>query len=288
MWKISDSDQISNENSDKTRIIDNCMVKKIDGTAIAEKIKDEVTQNIFKLNGPRPNLAIVLVGERADSQLYVSLKEREGKKVGVETHLYKLPAEITETGLLDVIGFLNKDAAIDGILIQLPLPENLNTDKIVAAVDPLKDVDGFHPQHPEYIISPVLASILACLDKIKFSNAGKSACVLYNSEVFGQSVKDILEKRGLAVSLRDHPEIADLLITALGEPHKIKKEMIKDGAIIIDIGITKQDDKVLGDVDFEDVKDKAGYITPVPGGIGPMTIAFLFKNVWEIFQRKGK
>lgn len=264
------------------------MVKKIDGTAIAEKIKDVIAQNIFKLKGSRPNLAIVLVGERADSQLYVALKEREGKKVGVETHVYKMPVDISEEELLDVIGFLNKDASIDGLLVQLPLPEKFNTDKVIAAINPLKDVDGFHPLHPEYVISPVLAAILACLEDIKFSGAGKSACVLYNSEVFGRSIKDILEKKGLKVSLKDNPEKADLLVTALGEPHKIKKEMIKDGAVIIDIGITKKDLKVLGDVDFEDVKDKASYITPVPGGIGPMTIAFLFKNVWEIFQRRKK
>jgi len=147
-------------------------------------------------------------------------------------------------------------------------------------------VDGFHPLRPDYIISPVLASILACLDEIKFSGTGKTACVLYNSEVFGRSVKEILEKRGLRVSLKDNPEQADLLVTALGEPHKIKKEMIKDGAVIVDIGITKKEHKVLGDADFEDIKDKAGYITPVPGGIGPMTIAYLFRNVWEIFQRQ--
>ncbi len=262
------------------------MVKIIDGKKIAEKVKDEIAKNIFDLKGPRPNSAIILVGERADSQLYVSLKEKEGKKVGVDTHTYRLPENISEQELLDVIGFLNKDEMIDGILVQLPLPEKFDTDKIIAAIDPSKDVDGFHPLHPEYIVSPVMASILACLEDINFSAAGKTACVLYNSEVFGKNVKDILEKKGMKVVLKDHPEQADILVTALGEPHKIKKEMIKDGAVIIDIGITKKEGKVLGDVDFEDVKDRAGFITPVPGGIGPMTIAFLFKNVWEIFKRK--
>ncbi|MFA6194964.1 MAG: bifunctional 5,10-methylenetetrahydrofolate dehydrogenase/5,10-methenyltetrahydrofolate cyclohydrolase [Patescibacteria group bacterium] len=264
------------------------MVTLIDGQQIAEKVKDEITKGIFALRGVRPNLAIVLVGERSDSQLYVSLKEREGVKVGVDTHTYRLPENISEQELLDIIGFLNKDASIDGILVQLPLPEKLDTDKVIAAIDPLKDVDGFHPLHPDYIISPVLASILACLEDIKLAVAGKTACVLYNSEVFGQSIKDILEKKGMTVSLKNNSEQADVLVTALGEPHKIKKGMIRDGAVIIDIGITKKDGKVLGDVDYEDVKDKAGYITPVPGGIGPMTIAFLFKNVWEIFQRKDK
>ena len=262
------------------------MVEKIDGAKISEKIKDDVAKNIFELNGPRPNLAIVLVGERADSKLYVSLKEREGQKVGIDTHSYKLPADISEPELLDVIGFLNKDASIDGILVQLPLPEKFDTDKIIASIDPLKDVDGFHPRHPEYIISPVLASILACLDDIKFVFAGKTACVLYNSEVFGRSVKEILEKKGMIVNLKDNPEKADVLVTALGEPHKIKKEMIKDDAVIIDIGITKKDSKVLGDADLEDVKDKAGYITPVPGGIGPMTVASLYENLMQAYNNQ--
>lgn len=262
------------------------MVKKIDGIKISEKIKDQIAKDIFALQGPRPNLAIVLVGERADSQLYVSLKEKEGKKVGVDTNTYRLPEDVSEQELLDVIGFLNRDASIDGILVQLPLPEKFNADKIIAAIEPLKDVDGFHPQHPEYIISPVLASVLACLDDIKFVYSGKTASVFYNSEVFGKSVKDILEKRGLKIVPRDKSEQADLLITALGEPRKIKKEMIKEGAVVIDIGITKQDGKVLGDADYEDIKDKAGYITPVPGGIGPLTIAFLFKNTWEIFRKR--
>jgi methylenetetrahydrofolate dehydrogenase (NADP+) / methenyltetrahydrofolate cyclohydrolase len=262
------------------------MVKKIDGTKISEKIKDQIAKDIFALKGPRPNLAIVLVGERADSQLYVSLKEKEGKKVGVDTNTYRLPENISEQELLDVIGFLNKDASIDGILVQLPLPEKFDTDKIIAAINPPKDVDGFHPQHPEYIISPVLASVLACLDDIKFSYSGKIASIFYNSEVFGKSVKDILEKKGMKIVPRENSGQADVLITALGEPHKIKKEMIKEGAVIIDIGITKQDGKVLGDTDYEDIKDKAGYITPVPGGIGPLTIAFLFKNAWEIFRKR--
>lgn len=262
------------------------MVKKIDGRAIAERVKDEIAQAIYKLNGPRPNLAIILVGERKDSKLYVSLKEREGKKIGIDTHLYKLDSSTSEEELLKIISFLNTDPLIDGILVQLPLPEQFDTDKIIAAINPEKDADGFHPAHPNYVMSPVLASILACLEEIKFDFENKTACVLYNSEIFGLSVKKILKDKGLQVILKEKPEEADLIISALGRPHFIKKENIKEGAVIIDIGITKVDDKVLGDVDYEDVKDKASYITPVPGGIGPMTIAFLFKNVLEIFKAK--
>jgi methylenetetrahydrofolate dehydrogenase (NADP+)/methenyltetrahydrofolate cyclohydrolase len=262
------------------------MVQKIDGQAIAEKIKKKIAADINKLQGPRPNLAIILVGDRPDSKLYVSKKEQEGKKVGVDTHLYEMDADVPETELLRVIDFLNRDESIDGILVQLPLPERFDTDKIISAVAPDKDVDGFHPRHPDYIVAPVLAAMQACLEDINFAPRGKSACVLYNSEVFGQSVKKILEAEGMTVSLGEHPEQADLLVTALGEPGKVKKNMVKKDAVIIDIGITKVGDKVRGDADFVDVKDQAAFITPVPGGIGPMTIAFLFKNTWEIFQRR--
>ncbi len=262
------------------------MVKKIDGRAIAEKVKDQIAEQIYKFNGPRPNLAIILVGEREDSKLYVSLKQREAVKVGVDTHLYALDADTSEEKILETINFLNQDKLIDGILIQLPLPPQFDTDKIINALDPGKDVDGFHPNHPHYVMSPVLASILACLEEIKFDFKNKTACVLHNSDIFGLSVKKLLEDKGVKVILKEEPEQADLLITALGKPHFIKKEMIKDGAVIIDIGITKVEGKVLGDVDYEDIKEKASYITPVPGGIGPMTIAFLFKNALEIFKVK--
>lgn len=261
------------------------MVKNIDGHAIAERVKDEITKEIYEFDGPRPNLAIILVGEREDSKLYVSLKEREGKKIGVDTHLYKLEADVPEKEILDIINFLNVDPLVDGILIQLPLPAKFDTDKIVTAINPDKDVDGFHPQHPDFIVSPVIASVLACLDEIEFDYNGKTACVFYNSDIFGESVKNALEDKGLEILPLERSDEADVLVSALGLPHSVKKEVIKEGAVVIDIGTTKVDGKVLGDVDYEDVKDKAEYITPVPGGIGPMTIAFLFLNVLEIFKK---
>ncbi len=264
------------------------MVKIIDGRKIAERAKDKIARDIFLLNGPRPNLAIILVGERADSKLYVSLKEREGKKIGVDTHLYALDEKVAEEELLSVIDFLNKDESIDGILVQLPLPKNFNTDRVIAAIDPNKDVDGFHPQHPAHIVSPVFAAVSACIDDIKLSGQNKTACLMYNSEIFGSGLEKLLLARGFSIVSKTEMADADLIVTALGEPHKIKKEMVKDGVAVIDIGITKVEDKVLGDADFEDLKEKAAHITPVPGGIGPMTIAFLFKNVWEIFRRKSE
>lgn len=262
------------------------MVKLIDGRAIAERIKDEVAYKIHRLNGPRPNLAIILVGEREDSKIYVALKQKEGVKVGVDTHLYSLAVDTPEKELLEVIEFLNKDETIDGILVQLPLPANFNTDKVIFALDPKKDVDGFHPQRPDYILSPVLASVTACLEEIRMTGTGKTACTLYNSDIFGRGLEETVIASGFSLCPKENLDKADLIITALGEPNKIKKEMIKGGVVIIDIGISKVGDNVYGDADFEDLKNKASYITPVPGGIGPMTVAFLFKNVLEIFRRR--
>lgn len=260
------------------------MVKNIDGHAIAERVKDEIAKEIYELNGPRPNLAIILVGEREDSKLYVSLKEREGVKLGVDTHLYKIDADAPEKEILDTIKFLNADPLVDGILIQLPLPGKFDTDRIINTLNPDKDVDGFHPEHPDFIVSPVIAAVLACLDEIDFDGSGQTACVFYNSDIFGAGVKNALEDRGLEILPPEKSDEADVLVSALGLPHSVKKEVIKEGAVVIDIGTTKVEGKVLGDVDYEDVKDKAEYITPVPGGIGPMTIAFLFQNVLEIFK----
>jgi methylenetetrahydrofolate dehydrogenase (NADP+) / methenyltetrahydrofolate cyclohydrolase len=263
------------------------MLKIIDGRAIAKKEKDKIVKEIVRLKRARPNLAIILVGSRPDSKLYVSLKEKEGKNVGIDTHLYELDENISEEELLEVIDFLNKDESIDGILIQLPLPKKFNTNKIIEAIDPKKDVDGFHPLHPEYIVSPVLAAVKACLDYVKIDKKDKRACIFYRSPVFGDSLKSLLEKEGFQILPSSKSEQVDLVITALGEPGKIKKEMLKKDAVIIDIGITKEGKKVSGDVDIENLKEHIAYLTPVPGGIGPMTIAFLFKNVLEIFKRRS-
>jgi len=262
--------------------------KLIDGKKIAEQVKTEIAQAIFKLGGLRPNLAIILVGEREDSSLYVSLKEKQAKSVGIDTHVYKLDKETKEEELLAMINFLNQDELIDGILIQLPLPEQFKADKIIAALSPLKDVDGFHPEHPDYIVSPVLAAVQASLDEIDIFNKEKSACLFYNSDVFGKSLTELIIKNGFKILSKADSQQADLIVSALGEPNKIKKDMVKDGAAIIDIGITKVDNHVYGDADFNDLKDKISYITPVPGGIGPMTIAFLFKNVLAAYLASHK
>jgi len=277
-------------------------MENIDGKALAESIKDSLVKEIKAL-GARPNLAIVLVGEREDSKLYVSLKEKQAKAVGIDTHLYRCDADIKEDELLAMVDFLNNDELIDGILIQLPLPEGIDTDKVVSRMSPEKDVDGFHPKSLQRLLSncsigvepPLIGVVLEMLSSIRFDLAGKSVVALVNSPILGASIKHVLECRGASVRLLSGNEQqlgektigADLLISALGRPRLVTGEMIKDGAAVIDIGITRtKDGSVCGDVDFESTSGKTGYITPVPGGVGPMTIALAFKNTLELYKQK--
>ncbi len=285
------------------------MAKIIDGKKLAEVVKDQIVADIIKINGQsaiplkRPNLAIILIGERPDSKLYVELKEKEAVKIGIDTHLYKCGQDVSEQEVLEMIECLNKDDAIDAILVQLPLPTGLDTDKIIAAINPAKDVDGFHPANVKKLMAscehagfmpPLFQVILYILHSLDFSYENKKICVLANWPVFGKSLAHVLKCRGAEAEivraddkdLADKTSKADVLITAVGKPRYVKKEMIKKDAIIIDIGITKIDDKVYGDVDFNDVKDKVGYITPVPGGVGPLTIAMAFKNTLELYKKR--
>jgi methylenetetrahydrofolate dehydrogenase (NADP+) / methenyltetrahydrofolate cyclohydrolase len=302
----------------------------IDGRVLADKIKDQIVKEILSLNGQRPNLAIILVGDKEDSKLYVSLKEKEAKKVGIDTHLYRFPENTSDRELLDAIDFLNKDKTIDAILVQLPLPEQIDTDGIILAMDPKKDVDGFHPdnlenllkntgeilnnqnlapainrqsppavtlpQRDEIIMPPVFAVVLEALNSINYELADKKVCIIANSEIFGCGLVKILKfnnAKAEAVGpddkdLYEKTKVADVLISAVGRPHFIKKDMVKKDAVLIDIGISKENGKICGDFDFNDVDEKAGYITPVPGGVGPMTIAMAFKNTLELYKRKQR
>lgn len=287
-------------------------MKLINGHKIAQRIKNEIVEEVVKENNAdknkvsadkRPNLAIVLVGERQDSRLYVELKEKEAKKVGVDTHLYKFPENIEEKKLKEAIRHLSQDPLIDGILLQLPLPKHLNTDEVIKIIDPQKDVDGFHPDNlkileetcsHERVIPPLCQVVLKVLKEVDFELQNKQVCLLLNSPILGRALKPVLECQGAQVFLADPEEKnleaktskADLLITALGRPQFVKKEMIKEGAGIIDIGISKEDKFVLGDVDQEDAGKKAGFLTPVPGGVGPITIAMALKNTLELFKNK--
>jgi methylenetetrahydrofolate dehydrogenase (NADP+)/methenyltetrahydrofolate cyclohydrolase len=316
-------------------------MKIIDGRTLAEKIKDKIiieilgkdffeekncrdsscVCHIHKENDkekkhllicPRPNLAIILIGDREDSELYVGLKEKEAKKVGIDTHLYKCAENVSEKEVLEMINFLNNDETVDAILLQLPLPEHLDTDKIIGSIKKEKDIDGFHPDNlkiisecggaacsPELqhrgVMPPVFGAVLEMLKSINCDLKNKQVSIIANSDIFGEALAKVLECRGAKVKtvkvndkdLKEKTKVADILITAVGKPKFIKKEMIKKDAVIIDIGITKEGKKVFGDVDFEDVKDGAGFISPVPGGVGPLTIAMAFKNTVEVYKKKN-
>lgn len=280
-------------------------MKLIEGKKLAEKIKDNIVAEILKLGLNRPNLALVLVGEREDSKLYVGLKEKQAKLVGIDTHVYRLNEEISEEELLNVIGFLNEDETIDAILLQMPLPEGLNENKIVSAIKPEKDVDGFHPDNLKKYLAgekintePVVPVVVReMLQEIKFDGDGKLAVVVANSEIFGETLRHELVTIGMSIELvgvEDENLLkslkkADLIITAVGKPEYLKGEMIKKGVVIIDIGIAKNiEGKVCGDVDFNSVDDIASFVSPVPGGVGPMTIAVALRNALRLHKNKHK
>jgi len=276
------------------------MVKIINGRELAEKIKDKIAEEVFKLK-VRPNIAIILVGNKEDSKLYVNLKMEEAKKVGIDTHLYKCEKNVLEEEIFETIKFLNEDDTIDAILVQLPLPKQYDTDGIILSINPQKDLDGFHPDNlknlfansENFIVSPVFGAILEILENIKYNIKNKKISILSNSDIFSRSLGKILGEKGGDIEIFKaddnfikYTKEADLLITAIGKPKFINKDMIKKDAVLIDIGITKQGDKIYGDIDREDVKEKASYLTPVPGGIGPLTIAMALKNALELFKKR--
>ncbi len=267
----------------------------IDGRALAEEVKDAIAAEVFALvqkNKKHPSLAIVLVGDRPDSRLYVSLKEREAKKIGFDTHLYQLPEESSEDDLLTILDFLNKDSDIDAVLVQLPLPEHLPTEKIMAALDPQKDADGFLPDHPKNVTSPVVAAVRLMLERSTINHNDLQAGVLYNSPIFGEELKKELLDFGCQDVVLAKKEEADkiwdkdIIVSALGAPHFFSIKNLKKGAIVIDIGINYDQARVRGDFNPEGAVNYLTAYSPVPGGIGPLTIAFLFKNVLSIYQNR--
>jgi len=226
----------------------------IDGTKIAQDIRNEVRQGVLELKASRgivPGLAVILVGDDPASQVYVGRKAKACAEVGFLSREYKLPADTEEKKLLKIIKKLNKDELVHGILVQLPLPKHISTENIIAAINPDKDVDGFHP---------------------------------YN-------VGGLVTGTPLFVPCTPRPSVtrrADVLIAAIGKPRMIKADMVKEGAVIIDVGVNRlENGKLAGDVDFDEVAPRASYITPVPGGVGPMTIAMLMKNTLDAARRSS-
>ncbi|WP_129598065.1 bifunctional methylenetetrahydrofolate dehydrogenase/methenyltetrahydrofolate cyclohydrolase FolD [Methanohalophilus profundi] len=269
----------------------------IDGRAISKQIEAELTEEISSMKadtGIIPGLATILVGQDPASQLYVRLKHKACDRVGIYAEDQKLDASITQEELLDVIENLNTRADIHGILLQLPLPQHLDAKEAMQAIDPAKDVDGFHPYNmgnlmigDEGFVPCTPAGIILALEYYDVDIEGKDAVVVGHSNVVGKPMAAMLLNRNATVAvchvytrdLKSYTAGADILVVAAGVKHLIKEDMVKKGAVVFDVGITEEEGKIYGDVDFENVVNKASLVTPVPGGVGPMTIAMLLTHV---------
>lgn len=279
----------------------------LDGKKTAEDIKNEIAaevQSIKAAGGKVPHLAAVIVGSNGASLTYVGSKVKSCQQIGFDSTLVALPEDITEEALLAKIKELNEDDNLDGYIVQLPLPKHIDEQKILLAIDPDKDVDGFHPTNfgrmaleMESFIPATPFGIMELLERYKVETAGKHTVVIGRSHIVGRPMSILMSRKGnpgdstvtlthsRTKNLAEFTKNADIIITALGVPEFLKGDMVKDGVVIIDVGITRVDDAsnakgyvIKGDVDFDGVSKKASFITPVPGGVGPMTIAMLLKN----------
>jgi len=257
-------------------------MKIINGKKIADRILADLKKEIKKKK-LKPSLAVILVGDNPVSLLYVQKKEQAAQKIGIEIRKYNLSKQTSEKEILEIIDSLNQDSQINGILVQLPLPKNISADRIIQAIAPQKDVDGFTLKSK--FDSPFILSIWQALEETKESLRDKKIIALVNSDVFGKALYRFFFEHELIrveyITQGDKRKIkqADVLITALGWPNLINNSMIKESAILIDGGINKVGGKTVGDVDSESVKEKAKWLAPMPGGLGPMTVAFLLKNI---------
>lgn len=274
----------------------------ISGTALSAKIKSELASKIaqYQQQGKRaPGLAVVLVGEDPASQIYVANKRKSCAEIGVFSKSFDLPAQTTQDELLQLIDNLNQDPTIDGILIQLPLPAHIDSSQIIDRISPHKDVDGFHPYNVGRLCQrvPTLRActpygVMKLLETTGILLRGKHAVVVGASNIVGRPVALELLLAGctvtvthrFTVNLEEEVRRADLLVVAVGRPHLIKGEWIKEGAVVIDVGINRVNGKLVGDVEFEVALQRARYITPVPGGVGPMTVAMLMSNTLLAYE----
>jgi methylenetetrahydrofolate dehydrogenase (NADP+)/methenyltetrahydrofolate cyclohydrolase len=274
----------------------------IDGKKEAANLREEIKNEILEIKkkiNKNPNLTVILIGDFTPSQIYVRNKEKNSTEVGITSNVIKYPKEVKEKEVLDKINELNNDKNISGILVQLPLPEQISKEKIINAIDPKKDVDGFNPINVGNLASGYKSIVpctpLGCLllvKKFEKNLSGKHAVIIGRSNLNGKPMAQLLLKENCTVTvvhsktnnLQEECLKADILVAAVGVPNLVKKDWVKSSAIIIDVGINKVGDKIVGDVNFEEIKDNIKAITPVPGGVGPMTIACLLKNTLECFK----
>jgi len=274
----------------------------LDGKKESALLREEIKKEILEIKtrtNKSPGLSVILIGDFAPSQIYVKNKEKNSKEVGIDSEVIRYSKEVKESEILKKIEELNNNNKVSGILVQLPLPAHISKEKIINAIKPSKDVDGFHPINVGNLSSGYKAIVpctpLGCMlliKKVEKNLAGKHAVVIGRSNLNGKPMAQLLLKEDCTVSivhsktkdLKSECQKADILVAAVGVANLVKGDWVKKDAIIIDVGINKIADKIVGDVDFEEVKDKVKAITPVPGGVGPMTIACLLKNTLECFK----
>ncbi len=279
-------------------------MKILDGKAVSLKVKESVKVRADELKkfGVEPTLAVVLVGEDKASQTYVRAKEKACNEYGIKSVAHRLSENTTQNELLALINVLNLDDSIHGILVQLPLPKHIDTNVVLAAIDPRKDVDGFHAVNVGKLVSGLDGfvpctplGVMEILKEYGIEVAGLNAVVIGRSNIVGKPMANLLLNASATVTvthsktknLKEICKSADLIVAAIGKPFFLKADMVKDGAVVVDVGINRLDDgRLVGDVDFDEVAPKCSYITPVPGGVGPMTIAMLLNNTILAAQAK--
>ncbi len=278
----------------------------LDGKALSDKIKENIKRETKELKekGIVPGLAVILVGDNPASHTYVRMKEKACEMTGIYSIVHKMPLDISEEKILETIRMMNNNPNIDGILVQLPLPSQIDAQKILDSIDPRKDVDGFHPFNVGRLVlgldcfvpcTPL--GVMRLLKEYNIDVKGMDACVVGASNIVGKPMMNLLLNSFATVDichiytkdLKSHTKRADILIVGVGKPNLITKDMVKEGAIVIDIGINRlENGKLVGDVDFENVAPLTSYITPVPGGVGPMTIAMLLENTLKAAKGRLK
>ena len=287
------------------------MAEILDGLSVSQKIKQEIKEEVTKIvqSGKKaPHLAAILVGENGASKAYVNSKVKDCKEVGFTSSLLKFPDTICENELLEEIKNLNENEEIDGFIVQLPLPKGIDQEKIIMAIDPKKDVDGFHPENfgkmaleMDSLLPATPFGIMQLLERYNIDTKGKKCVVIGRSRIVGRPMSILMSAKGTDATvtlihshtpnIEEYTQKADIIIVALGIPNYLKGDMIKEGAVVIDVGITRVNDDsergyhLVGDVDFEACEKKASFITPVPGGVGPMTRAMLMKNTLLAYKK---
>ena len=280
------------------------MGKILDGKALANLLGKNLKERVknLKAEGITPHFCVINIGDDTASKIYVRSKKRKAEKLGIIQDIYQMPADTRQQGVLDLIDKLNTDPEINGLMVQMPTPEQINADELLARIDPNKDVDSLTPANvgrlwlKDHFVEPATAEgIMALLKHYEIPLNGKNVVIIGRSNIVGKPLAALMLEKNATITiahsktqnLASLTKRADVIVSATGEPCLIKADMVKDGVIVVDVGINRVNGKLVGDVDFDAVKEKASYITPVPGGVGPLTVQFLMEAVVNLTRRQN-